>query len=169
MRDVEDDPEIEALYVLHGPALTLLAQSVLGNRSCPQDVVHKVFLDLMESQALQRATDKAAYLFKCVRNAVLNESKRQHRNTPLTPDSAWFDPPHRDFAEERSLRRALLALPEDQSQVVVLHIWGELSFAQIGEVLGIPTNTAASRYRYGLSKLRTSMLEKESFHVESKR
>ena len=55
------------------------------------------------------------------------------------------------------LQRALLALPPEQREVISLKIDGELTFAQIGEVLGMSMNTAASRYRYALDKLRTTL------------
>ena len=42
----------------------------------------------------------------------------------------------------------------DYREVITLKIWGELTFAQIGESLGIPANTAASRYRYAMTELR---------------
>ena len=149
--------EIEALYRQHGSALLLFATAMAGERGRAQDAVHQVFLKLMEDGSLNRAIDKKAYLFACVRNAVLNETKRQQRNTILEPDSAWFDPPHRDYAAELNLRRGLDALPEDQREVLVLHVWSELTFSQIAEILEISSNTAASRYRYALAKLRESM------------
>jgi RNA polymerase sigma-70 factor (ECF subfamily) len=46
-------------------------------------------------------------------------------------------------------------------EVVILKVWGELTFAEIAEALDIPANTAASRYRYGLEELRK--ITKESF------
>ncbi len=106
--------------------------------------------------------DKKAYLFACVRNAALNDSKLGDRNTPLEPDSAWFRPPDRDYTGEQNLRRALEALPNEQRQVMVLHIWGELTFSQISDLLGLSSNTVASRYRYALAKLRDSMFAKEN-------
>ena len=114
-----------------------------------------------------QADDKKAYLFGCVRNAILNERKRLERNRPLD-ESAWFSPPDQDYAGEQNLRRALAALPDDQRQVVVLHVWGELTFAQIGDLLGVSANTVASRYRYALGKLRDSMLPKENSCAESR-
>ena len=63
-----------------------------------------------------------------------------------------------EFSLERAEREAAIAaalnqLPGDQREVVVLRIWGGLSFAQIGEALSIPLNTAVSRYRYALGRL----------------
>ena len=157
----ESVAEIELLYRQHGAALLLFALAITGERSRAQDAVHHVFVRLLESGDLRRAGDKKAYLFGCVRNAILNERKRQDRHSPLD-DSAWFSPPEQDHAGEQNLRRALAALPEDQRQVVVLHVWGELTFAQVGELLEIAANTAASRYRYALSKLRDAMLPREN-------
>jgi RNA polymerase sigma-70 factor, ECF subfamily len=156
-----DAAEIDLLYRQHGSALLLFAAAIAGDRSSAQDAVHRVFLKLIEDGNLRRAEDKKAYLFACVRNAVLNEIKVQRRNTALDPESAWFDPPDRDYAAELNLRRALCALPEDQRQVVVLHVWGELTFSQIADLLEISSNTAASRYRYALARLRESICAKE--------
>lgn len=161
--------EIEPLYRQHGPALLLFALAITGERGRAQDVVHQVFLNLIEKGGLSRAVDKKAYLFGCVRNAALNESKLRGRTTPLDQDlaSAWFSLPDRDYMREQNLRRALRALPDDQREVIVLHIWGELTFSQISELLSISSNTAASRYRYALGKLRDSMFAKENSYANS--
>jgi RNA polymerase sigma-70 factor (ECF subfamily) len=55
------------------------------------------------------------------------------------------------------LERALLSLPAEQREVISLKIDGELTFAQIAEVIGVRANTAASRYRYALEKLRAAL------------
>jgi RNA polymerase sigma-70 factor, ECF subfamily len=149
--------QIESLYLQHGPALLLFAAAMTGDRWRAQDAVHQVFLKLIEDGNLSRALDKKAYLFACVRNAVLNEARIQQRHTALDPESSWFESPNRDYAAELNLQRALWALPGDQREVVVLHIWAELTFSQIADLLDISSNTAASRYRYALGKLRTSM------------
>jgi RNA polymerase sigma-70 factor (ECF subfamily) len=53
-----------------------------------------------------------------------------------------------------ALQSALRMLPQEQREIVVLHIWGELTFEDAAAIVGISPNTAASRYRYGLGKLR---------------
>jgi RNA polymerase sigma-70 factor, ECF subfamily len=160
--------EIEVLYRQHGAALLLFASAISGDRGRAQDTLHQVFLKLIENGSLEQATDKKSYLFACVRNAVLNDAKLQDRSMPLDVDSAWFSPPDRDYAGERNLRRALGDLPNDQREVIVLHVWGELTFSEIGELLGVSSNTAASRYRYALAKLRGSMFAKENSCANSR-
>lgn len=157
-----DITEVEQLYRQHGPPLLLFATAITAERSRAQDVLHQVFLKLLQDPNLRRAADVKAYLFACVRNAALNDVRASRRNVALADEGlVWFEPPTRDFAEEENLRRALAELPDDQRQVTVLHIWGELTFAQIADVLTISANTAASRYRYALVRLRESMCAKE--------
>lgn len=156
-----DIATIEMLYRQHSPALVLFALALTGERSRAQDAVHHVFLKLLERGNLGHPIDVKAYLFACVRNAILNDAKVRERDVPLNHESAWFDPPNRDYAAELNLRRALGTLSDDQRQVTVLHIWGELTFSQIADVLGISPNTAASRYRYALAKLRDAMCAQE--------
>ena len=162
-----DAAEIELSYHRYGPALLLFAAALAGERSRAQDAVHQVFLKLLESGSLREALDPKAYLFTCVRNAVLHDRKARQRDVVLDPECAWFEPPHRDFAAELNLRRALCELPEDQREVTILHTWSELTFAQIAEVLSISANTAASRYRYALTKLREALCAREDCRAHS--
>jgi RNA polymerase sigma-70 factor, ECF subfamily len=163
-----DVTEIEVLYRQHGPALLLFAAAITGERARAQDAVHQIFLKLIHDGNLCQARDKKAYLFACVRNAVLNEAKVQRRNRSLEPESAWFNPPDRDYTGELNLRRALATLPDDQREVIVLHVWAELTFSQIADLLNISSNTAASRYRCALAKLRESMSVKEDSCANSR-
>jgi RNA polymerase sigma-70 factor (ECF subfamily) len=172
--------EVERLYCEHGSALVLFAAAMTGERSRAQDAVHQVFLKLIEYGTLRQIVDVKAYLFACVRNAVLNEAKARQRNVELDPESLpqqakpgpagdpWFNPLNRDRAAELDLQRALRALPADQRQIIVMHIWGGLTFSQIGDVVGASSNTVASRYRYALAKLREAMCAKEACHVNSR-
>ena len=45
-------------------------------------------------------------------------------------------------------------LPAEQREVVVMKVWGEMTLEEMAQVLEIPVNTVASRYRYALGKLR---------------
>ena len=159
--------EIDRLYRHHGPALVLFAASIAGSRSIAQDAVHKVFVKLLEKRVKNRVTDAKAYLFASVRNTVLNELRRNERIQDLDPDDRWFDPPEHDYAAERQLQIALRALPVDQRQIVVMHIWGDLTFGEISEIVGISSNTVTSRYRYALNKLREHFSIPEGSHVRS--
>jgi DNA-directed RNA polymerase specialized sigma24 family protein len=98
---------------------------------------------------------------RVARKAILNDAEMRQRDAPLSHESAWFDPPNRDYAAEMNLRRALAALSDDRRQVTVLHIWGELTFSEIGGVLALNRNTVASRYRYAFAKLGDTLCAQE--------
>ena len=157
---------IEMLYQRHSSALVLFAAAIAGDRARAQDAVHQVFAKLL-AQGIDHAANAKAYLFASVRNAILNDANARGREVALDARSAWFEPPDRDYAAELRLRQALAALDDGQREVTVLHIWGELTFAEIGEVLGVSPNTAASRYRYALARLRETMCAREDCHAGS--
>jgi RNA polymerase sigma-70 factor (ECF subfamily) len=69
----------------------------------------------------------------------------------------WFEKGPDETPAEREAMRALAELPPDQREVIVLKIWHEHTFDEIGTLLDISPNTAAGRYRYGLQKLRISL------------
>ena len=71
---------------------------------------------------------------------------------PLALFAQSADPDEQVFREK--LAEALGELPPDQRAVLHLKLWEKLTFEAIAETLEIPLNTAASRYRYGIDKLR---------------
>ena len=64
-----------------------------------------------------------------------------------------------DVVKHERSEAALRELPEEQREVLVMKIWGGLTFAQVGEALAISANTAGSRYRYALERLREALAE----------
>ena len=65
--------------------------------------------------------------------------------------------------------RCLQKLPPDQREVIVLKIWHEHTFEEIGELLQTSPNTVAGRYRYGMEKLRACLGTVESGEVRAER
>jgi RNA polymerase sigma factor (sigma-70 family) len=72
------------------------------------------------------------------------------------PDEKTRCPDHAAIVADDTARvgRALRELPDDQCEVIVLHLQGGLTFKAIAEALGVSINTVQSRYRYGVEKLR---------------
>jgi RNA polymerase sigma-70 factor (ECF subfamily) len=82
-------------------------------------------------------------------------------------DDHWLDPSLEDTEEAALLRSEVEALPEKLREVLSLKIWGGLTFAEIGELLAISHNTAASRYRYALEQLQKKLKHLQSDGHES--
>src|SRR5262245_14507715 len=146
-----------ALYDRYGRPLYRVAWTLLRSRPDAEDAVQEVFLGLVRSRgALGRVEDLRAYLFSALRHAAARLAARKPQPLPAG------DPPDRGPDAEKGvapelselLGRGLAALPTEQREVLSLKIDGGLTFAELAAVLGIRPNTAASRYRYALEKLR---------------
>ena len=79
-------------------------------------------------------------------------------------DEHWLDPTLEDDEDALMLRQAVESLSEKLREVVTLKIWSGLTFAEIGKILKISHNTAASRYRYALE-----LLQREMSHLKEVR
>jgi RNA polymerase sigma-70 factor (ECF subfamily) len=147
----------------HGAALVLLAQQWVPSHADAEDIVQEAFIRFWRSR--QEARDPAAYLYVCVKHCALDWQrgrKRQARREEAVARSeatSWFGGSLEQAERRAAIDTALRTLPESQREVLVLKIWGGLSFPQIGLVLRISMNTAASRYRYALAKLREQLAE----------
>ena len=104
-----------------------------------------------------------AYLFRAVRNAARNTHRVTGREVVLEEQQAWFVAASGAIEDSLALQAALLQLPREQREVIVMHIWGEMSFEDVALVVDVSPNTVASRFRYGLSKLRTLMQPAEVY------
>jgi RNA polymerase sigma-70 factor (ECF subfamily) len=158
-RSGDGDDAWRAWLDRHGPALLLYARQWCPSRADAEDAVQDGFVRFWKSR--ERARDDAAYLFACVRTAALDLSRAGQRRRRHENDAGVFE--RRDGGSEElreTVEAALTTLPLEQREVLVLKIWGGLTFAQIGESLAISPNTAASRYRYALERLE-SLLAKE--------
>lgn len=139
------------------------AWSVTKDESLAQEVVQELFLKLARDAAvISQAQSERAIIFTLTRNLALDALRRRSTREDALQRFAgeypgWFAPAADAAAEETraQITTALAALPEEQRSVIHLHVWEGLGFREIGELLGLPTQTVASRYRYGLEKLRT--------------
>jgi RNA polymerase sigma-70 factor (ECF subfamily) len=138
--------ECAAELILYGRALGLA-------RPEAEDVLHDTFRALLLLTSPPR--EPRFYLVRAFRNRAINRRRslwRRLQRELATPH--WFE---RESVSGEPAERAAVALqrlPADQREVIVLKLWHDMTFEAIGRMLGIPPNTAAGRYRYGLQKLR---------------
>ena len=163
-RDMAGNPDEWAVWLdRHGAALVLFARQRVASRADAEDVVQDAFVRFWRTR--QRATDPAAYLYACVKHCALDwqrgrerRSRRERKAARPEAEPLFSGPPEQE--ERRAAIEAVLRnLPDAQREVLVMKIWGGLSFPQIAEALRISANTAASRYRYALAKLREPLAE----------
>ncbi len=157
-----DQRAFALLYDRFAGRLYRAALGIAGRAEDAEDAVQEVFWAVARSRdRLPKVQDLTAYLFTALRHAARRCAARRGRE-PVSLDAvgelaAQPDRPAAEGPRADRLARALAALPPEQREVIALKIDGELTFAAIAAVLGISGNTAASRYRYALEKLRKAM------------
>jgi len=140
-----------------------LAVTLLRDRSLAEDVVHDVFVSFARTAGrFTLSGTLKGYLSTCVANCARDRNRLKSRldvGLDAAEDvGADSDDPVEYAAgteEARRLQQALAHLPFEQREIIVLHLHQEMRFREIAEALGISINTAQSRYRYGLEKLRS--------------
>jgi RNA polymerase sigma-70 factor (ECF subfamily) len=142
----------------HGAALVLYAQQW---SRIPEDVVQEAFIQLMKQQPLPQ--NVVAWLYRVVRNGAISQSRSQDRRTrheaaASAEREAWFKPTH-DALDGAAAMVALESLPMEEREVLVLRLWSDLSFDEIGELIGKSTSTAHRWYDAALATMRKNWSE----------
>jgi RNA polymerase sigma-70 factor (ECF subfamily) len=146
----------ERLYEVKAAALILYGRALGLSHSESEDVVHETFVALMRLPEQPKQPEH--YCVRAFRNRALNYKRTLWRRLSRELESLrWFEKTEGETAAERSAMRALTKLPPEQREVIVLKIWSEHTFEEIGEMLDLSPNTVAGRYRYGLQKLRNAL------------
>jgi RNA polymerase sigma-70 factor, ECF subfamily len=156
---------LEECYDAHAQALFGYLLNLTGNEGETRDVLQEVFCRLARRpQLLEQARDLRRFLLRMAHNLAVDRLRRRvtrnHLATALAHEPAERFAPAADpdlSAFRRELAAALDNLPAGQRAVVHLKLWEHLTFEAIAELLDIPLNTAASRYRYGIDKLREQL------------
>lgn len=144
----------EDLFEKLAPRLVLFACQYTLNRADAEELVQDAFVKCWKKQIQEEAL-----YFTAVRTLALDHLRSGRRRANREREAAehyWSASTNPVLSDE--VTQALAKLPEAQRQVVVLKIWGDLTFAEIAGVLDLPANTVASRYRYAMQSLRQALL-----------
>jgi RNA polymerase sigma-70 factor (ECF subfamily) len=155
----------------HGSRLLLFARQQTRSEADAQDVFQDACVRLWKSDLTETNRDGAEepslpVAFTQIRRSAIDQARKNIRRANREQRAielgdaeyvTMFVDTVEDDERSQEIERALKNLPDYYREVIVLKIWGELTFDQIAETLDIPMNTAASRYRYALQKLRRSL------------
>jgi RNA polymerase sigma-70 factor, ECF subfamily len=151
---------LEQVYREQRQQLFTCALSVTRSVDRAEDAIQEAFCRLFRLDV--RPQNLKAYVFRTVRNAAIDQMQRN----PLPSETLTtyiFDPgpgPHeaavsREF--QRQVGEALTALSADESETIVQHLYGDLTFREIAEIRETPLGTITSWYQRGLQKLRAEL------------
>lgn len=159
-----DPATLARLWESHSGRLLLVARAI-GEPA--EDAVQEAFMKLAVEAELPQ--DPLAWLVRVTRNQLLqwhrSRKRRHRRERSVGAERNWFD----GEAErvERRLDGAVVScwlreLPAAEREVIVMHLWGEMTFRQIAEATGGSHAAAHRLYAAGLQMLKEKQATKPS-------
>ena len=155
-----DPAAVELMWNRYAEDLLAYLQAVLCSRHDAEDALQTVFVRIVQKRhRLAKARRLDAYVYRIARNEAFRLiGRRKKGRTIEAVNESWLivsedrrEP--NDLTEQ--LQAALARLPQPQREVIVMKIYRQKTFPEISGLLGLSQNTVASRYRYGMEKLRT--------------
>lgn len=154
-----DPAAVELMWNRYAEDLLAYLQAVLCSRHDAEDALQTVFVRIVQKRhRLAKARRLDAYVYRIARNEAFRLiGRRKKGRTIEAVNESWLivsedrrEP--NDLTEQ--LQAALARLPQPQREVIVMKIYRQKTFPEISGLLGLSQNTVASRYRYGMEKLR---------------
>ncbi len=159
-----DPAAVELVWNRYASDLLAFLRAVLCSRHDAEDVLQSVFVRIVRKRhRLAQARRLDAYVYRIARNeASMLMGRRRKEQDARAVSETWLtasqsQDERSDLAEK--LQAALERLPQPQREVIVMKIYRQKTFLDISGLLGLSQNTVASRYRYGMEKLRTLLGE----------
>jgi RNA polymerase sigma-70 factor (ECF subfamily) len=160
MENVATHEQWKVCFSELGPGLVLFARQWVQSVPDAEDIVQEAFVRFWRRN---HEISNRGLLYATVRSIALDrirgDSRRARREAVAVAETDQSVEPQFQLEDEsqQALVLALDRLPKDQREVLVMKIWNELTFAEIGQALGVSQNTAASRYRYAIAALRKTL------------
>jgi RNA polymerase sigma-70 factor (ECF subfamily) len=154
---------LRRIYEKYYDYLLTVATALLHDVNAAEDVVHDSFLKLSESAYLLNPRHSLKwYLVACVSNRARDKLRGRRRKAAILDESLplqseTYEPASAAICNEQMqiISRALMQLPYEQREAVVLHTRGRMTFKAIAKLQQVSVRTVHSRYNYGLNKLKT--------------
>ncbi len=151
-----DPATLRRLWQVHSERLLLIARSV--DAEAAADAVQDAFVALAMQPSVPR--DPLAWLVTVTRNRILQADRGTRRRIARENHvmiASWFDSSQAmidDRLDGEAVTTALRQMPSPTREVIVMHLWGEMTFASIAEVVGLSRASTHRCYRNGIQTLR---------------
>ncbi len=171
-----DSFSFEALINKYKDRVYTYILMVVKNHDLANDIFQDTFIKVIGSLRKEKYEDRGniiSWIIRIAHNLIIDHYRKEKRLQTVSNDENELDlfnsPKYSDSnieqilvkqQIEKDIRKLLDALPEEQKQVVLLRLYGDMSFKEISELTGVSINTALGRMRYALINLRRVIEEK---------
>lgn len=159
------EPLWKEWFAQHGPRLLLFARQQARNDYDAEDLLQEAFIRIWRLYG-HTGEVAPALVFQAIRRLAIDyarkdirrqrrEEKSEQLEAVQRPSFECFETPLEKQERQEELTAGIKQLSDKHQEVLILKVWGEMTFDEIGKTLGIPLHTAASRYRHALGSLKT--------------
>jgi RNA polymerase sigma-70 factor (ECF subfamily) len=156
---LKPDPEQDwrlKLYENRAAQLILYGRALGLDHAEAEDALHDTFVALFKLRMEPEEPER--YALRAIRHRALNYRRSLWRRVRREFEShQWFQASEPQPDAEHTAIEQLTLLPAEQREVIVLKLWHQLTFEEIGDLLKTSPNTVAARFRYGIRKIRKHM------------
>lgn len=157
--------DLGRIYDEHASSLFAYLFNLTRSEAETRDLLQELFLKIANRpETLDGVREERAWLIRLAHHLCVDGYRRRASQQRLADRvgadaDQIFEPADEsdEAAFGRAVSDAMRSLPRDQREVVHLKLWEDMTFAEIANALGLSANTAASRYRYGIDKLREAL------------
>lgn len=155
-----DAEQLTRMVTESAAALALYARQWIDGAGA-DDAVQEAVVALLSQPRLPQ--NPRAWMYRAVRNAAIDAvrstGRRRRREQSIAQSRhEWFIPQLDNGLDAQAAEQSLRKLGPAEREMVVLRIWGDLTFAEIAEILQLGVSTVHDRYKAALGELR-SVLE----------
>ena len=163
-----DTAAFEMLYRRHNDALYRYLLRLCRHQATAEDIFQDVWGKIINARSKYRPTAKfTTFMYRVAHNCFIDHvrrNKRHSNNVEFEPELHADPSESPDMITERKLAKERLALalqelPEEQRDAFLLYEEAGLTIDQIAAVTGSNRETAKSRLRYAVNKLRAAIEE----------
>ena len=117
-----------------------------------QETFYRVFRSLMRYKDKERFR---AWLYMIARNICIDENRKQKNTIPLESEDIGEESNEiHQIENSDEIEQLLSVLPEEQREAILLYFEDELTYKEIGKILGIPARTVQSRVKNGIKAIK---------------
>lgn len=173
-----ENPAFEALLLRHKDRVYTAIYLLVKDRPLAEDLFQDCFLKILCTMREGRYDEQGKFIpwaLRVAHNLCIDYFRKAKTQGAVLCGDEVFERVTREATlpemrlekqqTEAGLYRLINQLPPEQRTVLVMRIYGELSFKEIGEATGVSINTALGRMRYALLNLRKMMRKGEDAFV----
>lgn len=162
----DDVPALDALLARYWSPLTMFIARMTGSPEAAEDAVQETFCRLWERRRTWRVDGSVSgLLFRLARNIAISEHRHLQAEDRATGIALEDAPRHHDLPElpddelRAAIEVAIAALPPRRREVFLLRVVHDLSYKEIGAIMGTSTQTVANQLSHALAELRKQLAD----------